>query len=193
MNIQKPVPTIYGYFPEKFGKTWVDHSEKIKTRFPDDIENVLLPTDSFVDMPTVFIKKEKAHDVIGFLKNELKYDFLTDFTATDEMEDEESAAQGIRFHLVFHLMNTEFKNRIRVKIKLKEDESIPTFIHLWQGANWAEREIFDMFGIRFEGHPDLRRILMDMRWEGHPMRKDYPLRGYQVFLTPEPLDPELLK
>ena len=90
-------------------------------------------------------------------------------------------------------MSFETKARIRVKIKIAEDESVPTLIPLWEGANWAEREIFDMFGIHFEGHPDLRRILMDQRWEGHPLRKDYPLRGYQVFLTPEPLDPELLK
>ena len=127
------------------------------------------------------------------LKNNYHYTFLTDLTATDEQEDEKSASTNIRFHLVFHLMNVENRARIRIKIKLKENESISTFIHLWPGANWAEREVFDMFGIRFDEHPDLRRILMDMRWEGHPLRKDYPLRGYQIFLTPEPLDPELLK
>lgn len=90
-------------------------------------------------------------------------------------------------------MNPESKCRVRVKVKIAENEKFNTLIPLWEGANWAEREIYDMFGIHFEGHPDLRRILMDMRWEGHPLRKDYPLRGYQVFLTPEPLDPELLK
>ncbi len=193
MNIQKPVTTIYGYFNEKYGKIWTEHSEKISSNFGESIESIYLPSNAAVDMPTLIVKKDKAHEVIQFLKNDLKYDFLTDMTATDEMESDENAQYGIRFHLVFHLMNTEFKNRIRIKIKLSENESIPTFINLWPGANWAEREIFDMFGIRFEGHPDLRRILMDMRWEGHPLRKDYPLRGYQVFLTPEPLDPELLK
>ena len=70
---------------------------------------------------------------------------------------------------------------------------MPTLIPLWQGANWAEREIFDMFGVRFQDHPDLRRILMDLRWEGHPLRKDYPVRGHQIFPTPEPIDTKLLE
>jgi len=193
MDIHKPIPTIYGYFQEKYGPVWVEHAQKIKDRFADAIEAIFMPLESSVDMPTVMVKKESAHSLIQHLKDDLGYDFLTDMTATDELEDVQSASEGTRFHLVFHLMSTESKVRIRIKVKLKEEETISTFLNIWPGANWAEREIFDMFGIRFDGHPDLRRILMDMRWEGHPLRKDYPLRGYQVFLTPEPLDPELLK
>ncbi len=193
MDIRKPVPTIYGYFTEKFGSTWNDQSLALKEAFGDAIEAVLMPVEAPVDMPTYIVKKDRLHDFLIELKNKYSYSFLTDMTATDEMEDEESANEGTRFHLVFHLMDPETKIRIRVKTKLKEEETIQTFISIWPGTNWAEREIFDMFGIRFDGHPDLRRILMDMRWEGHPLRKDYPLRGYQIFMTPEPLDPELLK
>jgi NADH-quinone oxidoreductase subunit C len=193
MDIRTPVPTIYGHFHEKYGPTWVEHTNALKESFGDAIEAILMPVESPVDMPTIFVKKDKAHELLSELKNKYSYSFLTDMTATDELEDEESEKEGIRFHLVFHLMNIESKIRIRIKIKLKDAEKIPTFIEIWPGTNWAEREIFDMFGVHFESHPDLRRILMDMRWEGHPLRKDYPLRGYQIFLTPEPLDPELLK
>jgi NADH/F420H2 dehydrogenase subunit C len=193
MDIRKPVPTIYGYFPEKFGSTWNEQAAALKETFGESIEAVLMPIESPVDMPTYFVKKDRLHDFLIELKNKYAYSFLTDMTATDEMEDEESSNEGVRFHLVFHLMDPETKIRIRIKTKLKEEETVQTFISIWPGTNWAEREIFDMFGIRFEGHPDLRRILMDMRWEGHPLRKDYPLRGYQIFMTPEPLDPELLK
>ena len=193
MDIRKPVPTIYGYFNEKFSSIWTEQVQKIKETYADSIERVLMPVESPVDMPTIFVKKSKIHELLLDLRDNFQYSFLTDFTATDEQGDEESIKTNTRFHLVLHLMNPENKVRIRVKVKLQENESIPTFIPIWPGADWAEREVFDMFGIQFEGHPDLRRILMDMRWEGHPLRKDYPLRGYQIFLTPEPLDPELLK
>ncbi len=193
MDIRKPVATIYGYFQDKFSPTWNEQILKLRESYGEAIELVVMPMESNIDMPTLTVKKEKIHEFLSDLKNNYQYSFLTDFTATDEKDDEEFEKTNHRFQLVFHLFNTETKARIRVKVKLSENESIATFIDLWIGANWAEREIFDMFGIQFEGHPDLRRILMDMRWEGHPLRKDYPLRGYQIFLTPEPLDPELLK
>ncbi len=193
MDIRKPIPTIYGYFQEKFNPLWSEQTQKLLSTYGESIENIFMPTDSAVDMPTIFIKKNKAHELLLDLKQNYLYSFLTDLTATDELEDEESNKTNTRFHLVFHLMAPDSKARVRIKIKLQENESIESFINIWPGCNWAEREIFDMFGIHFDNHPDLRRILMDMRWEGHPLRKDYPLRGYQIFLTPEPLDPELLK
>jgi len=193
MDIRHPVPTIYGYFQEKYGAIWIEEIGKLKESFGDAIENVLMPVESPVDIPTLFIKKAKAHELLNLLKNNYHYSFLTDYTATDEMGVDTTSADAPRFNLVIHLMNLENKARIRIKVRLHEGEAFETLIPIWAGANWAEREIFDMFGIQFDGHPDLRRIIMDMRWEGHPLRKDYPLRGYQVFLTPEPLDPELLK
>jgi NADH-quinone oxidoreductase subunit C len=186
MDIQKLIPTNYGYFKEKYGAQWTTVITAIKEEFSDSVEAVLVPETDKVDMPTFIVKKTQAFQILKSLKEKHAFNFLTDYTATDEETTP-------RFFLVVHLMSFETKARIRIKFKIDETETMPTLIPLWEGANWAEREIFDMFGIQFEGHPDLRRILMDMRWEGHPLRKDYPLRGYQIFLTPEPLDPELLK
>ena len=186
MDINTLVPTNYGYFKEKFGAVWAATNEAVRAEFGEAIELIAMPGEAAVDIPTFHVAKTAAYALLQFLKEKHQYSFLTDYTATDEEEDP-------RFFLVVHLMNVENKARIRIKWKIAENETFPTLIPLWEGANWAEREIYDMFGIQFAGHPDLRRILMDMRWEGHPLRKDYPLRGYQVFITPEPLDPELLK
>ena len=195
MNIQTPVPTVYGSWQEKFGEIWSRVLERLDGAHAGVIEEVRLPKTHPVDLPTVFLKKDGSLEVLRFLRDECGFSFLTDYTATDESSGESTGetSEDKRFHLVIHLMNPADKARLRLKIRIGEKESMPTLIDLWPGANWAEREIFDMFGILFEGHPDLRRILMDVRWEGHPLRKDYPLRGYQVFLTPEPIDPELFK
>lgn len=193
MNIRTPVPTIYGGWIEKFGEIWSQSLRKLNEHHASALEEVLLPETHPVDVPTVFLKKAGAVVALRFPRDECGYSFLTDYTASDEGGEGAEAPGDKRFHLIAHLMNPSSKARIRIKIRLGETETMPTLIDLWPGANWAEREIFDMFGVRFEGHPDLRRILMDVRWEGHPLRKDYPLRGYQIFLTPEPIDPELLK
>lgn len=191
--------TNYGYFNEKFLPEWTQQVEAIKAKFGEGIFETILPAGMGVsaserwgitDLPVIMVKKDSLIALLEYLKSELDYDFLTDYTATDENEE---PVHGCRFVVVAHLFSTAKKIRIRVKSPVAESESVPTLIGLWPGANWAEREIFDMFGIKFEDHPELRRILMDSRFEGHPLRKDYPIRGYQVFLTPEPLDPELLK
>jgi NADH-quinone oxidoreductase subunit C len=186
MDVRTPIPHTFGYFNEKFGATWAAQIETLKAEFGEAIEQVWMPGVDRTDLPTLFVKKDQALNLLQNLKEKHGYNFLTDLTATDEENE-------FRFEMVYHLMSTDSKIRIRIKVRLRENETMPTAIPLWPGANWAEREVFDMFGVHFDGHPDLRRILMDMRWEGHPLRKDYPLRGYQVFLTPEPIDPELLK
>jgi NADH/F420H2 dehydrogenase subunit C len=111
--------------------------------------------------------------------------FFTDITATDEEAD-------LRFEVIYNLFSTQHHWRIRVKVRVEESEDVPSAVSVWKGANWAEREIFDMFGVRFKDHPNLRRILMDQRWVGHPLRKDYPLKGYQIFTDAEAVDPSLL-
>ena len=127
------------------------------------------------------------HDALTRLRDdtELQYAHLADLTAVDyaEMEDVRAAYGGARFMVVYHLyshLNSGVPSlrRLRVKTPLpEEDPVVPSVDALWPSAGWAEREVFDMFGIRFEGHPDLRRILMPDDVEDHPLRKDYPLRG----------------
>jgi NADH-quinone oxidoreductase subunit C len=85
-----------------------------------------------------------------------------------------------RFHVVYHLASYSFKHVIRLRVVVDEaDASVESVTSVWPGANYYEREVFDLFGIRFEGHPDLRRIMMPDEWKGHPLRKDYPVEGYR--------------
>ena len=102
------------------------------------------------------------------------YNFFEDMTAVDWFP------ASPRFQLSYHLLSHSMKERIRLRILLDEaDPSVPSIVSVWPGANFFEREVFDLFGIRFEGHPDLRRIMMPDEWQGHPVRKDYPVEGYR--------------
>jgi NADH-quinone oxidoreductase subunit C len=110
---------------------------------------------------------------------ELRFDFLVDLTAVDYL------GRTPRFEVVYQLQSVALHHRLRVKLPVDgSDPVVPTATGLWKSALWAEREAFDMFGIRFEGHPDLRRILMYPEFEGHPLRKDYPL-NQRWSLVPE--------
>jgi NADH-quinone oxidoreductase subunit C len=105
---------------------------------------------------------------------ELKFDLLTDATALDRYPMEP------RFELNYQLVSIPLRQKLRIRVKLSVDDPVvDSLVPVWKGANWLEREIFDMFGIQFTGHPDLRRILLPDDWEGHPLRKDYPVEGYR--------------
>jgi NADH-quinone oxidoreductase subunit C len=105
---------------------------------------------------------------------ELKFDLLTDATCVDRFPQEP------RFELNYHLVSIPRRDKIRLKVRLSgSDTVVDTLVPVWPGANWLEREIFDLFGIRFAGHPDLRRILLPEDWEGYPLRRDYPVEGYR--------------
>ncbi|HUG66941.1 MAG TPA: NADH-quinone oxidoreductase subunit C [Pirellulaceae bacterium] len=109
------------------------------------------------------------------LKNEYGFDMLVDITCVDYLNFRDATD---RFGLVYVLANTESNLRLIVRVMLNEpDLAVPSVTPLWEGANWMEREVWDMFGIRFEGHPDLRRILLPEEFAAHPLRKDYPLQG----------------
>jgi NADH-quinone oxidoreductase subunit C len=102
------------------------------------------------------------------------YNFFEDMTAVDWFPSEP------RFQLSYHLLSHKLKERIRLRVLLNEmDPSVESITSVWAGANYYEREVFDLFGIRFEGHSNLRRILLPDEWEGHPLRKDYPVEGYR--------------
>ncbi len=186
MDIRTPVETNYGGLVTQYADAWKEQIAKMQAKFGAAIEEVRMPVEHPTDMPIIYVKKESVVDVIAFAKTELGYDFLVDLTATDEQPNQ------MRFEIVYILKSMSTISRIRFKVRLAEGEEVPTLSNVWPGADWQEREVWDMFGVKFSGHPDLRRILMDQRWVGHPLRKDYPLRGYQIFPTPEPVDEKLL-
>lgn len=149
--------------------------EKLKERFGDSIQDVI----QFRGELTVIIKKEALLKMCEFLKSDpdLNYDFLSDVCGVDFPEREK------RFEVVYNLYSIPNRRRVRLKIEVGETESVTSVTSIWEGANWAEREVFDMFGIEFENHPDLTRILMPDDWVGHPLRKDFPLTKEEVSFT----------
>jgi NADH/F420H2 dehydrogenase subunit C len=185
MNIHTKVATNNGSFADKHNDLWLKQIEILKSKFELIVQ---MPANYPTDVPILYIPKSQILTLLEELKSgsQFQYDFLSDITATDE--------GGLdRFEVIYQLYSYQTGARIRIKVKLKEDESTPTAISIWPGANWAEREIWDMFGIKFDGHPNLKRLLMDNRWVGHPLRKDYPLRGYQFFPNPQEIDSESLE
>jgi NADH-quinone oxidoreductase subunit C len=110
------------------------------------------------------------------------FDTCSDITATDWPPRDE------RFDVSYALFSTRHRHRVRVKLRAGEGQAVPSVTSVWPSANWLEREVFDMFGIPFDGHPDLRRILMPDEWQGHPERKDYPLEGPGEMLLENPMD-----
>ena len=112
--------------------------------------------------------------LVEFLRDDpaCRFSSLVDITAIDHPE------RAQRFEMVYHFLSMYRNQRIRVKVAVREDEMVPSLIDIHPSANWFEREVFDMFGILFSGHPDLRRILTDYGFRGHPLRKDFPTTGY---------------
>ena len=125
---------------------------------------------------TIVVARENLQRVAEFLVNDpgMRFAFLSDITAVDKFPIEP------RFELNYHLLSLERRARLRLKVRLAgQDPVVPSMVPVWPAANWHEREAYDLMGIRFEGHPDLRRILMPDDWEGFPLRKDYPVEGYR--------------
>ena len=125
---------------------------------------------------TVVVARENLQRMAEFLVNDagMRFAFLSDITAVDKFPIEP------RFELNYHLLSLERRARLRLKVRLAgADPVVPSMVPVWPAANWHEREAFDLMGIRFEGHPDLTRILMPDDWEGYPLRKDYPVEGYR--------------
>lgn len=139
----------------------------------------VLDTAAYAGQVAISVKKDMVRDICLYLKDEpsLRMDLLADLTAVDYSTYPGNT--GLRFEVVYNLISTEFHHRIRLKARVpEEDPRIDTVSLIWHTANWHERETFDLMGITFDGHPDLRRILLPDDWEGHPLRKEYPLKGY---------------
>lgn len=130
----------------------------------------------FRDQLSVEVPPPLLRNVCEFLKTDpaLAFDFLADITCVDRYPVEP------RFEVVYQLLSLQNATRLRLKVRLPGDNPrVDSLTGLWSGANWFEREVFDLFGIQFSGHPNLRRILMPDDWQGHPLRKDYPVEGYR--------------
>ena len=128
---------------------------------------------------TAIVPRQHLVEVCTALKTgaDTKFDFLADLCGADRGAEEEP-----RFEVNYHLFSTTKHHRLRLKVLLAEtDVVVPTVTGVWRTANWHERETFDFFGVVFEGHPDLRRILLPDDWQGYSLRKDFPLRGYEPY------------
>lgn len=133
-------------------------------------------SDEFRDNLRAVVPATKLFEVMKFLKNDVGYDFLVDITAVDYLGYPTAGTD--RFAVVYCLLHMAENCRFYVKVMVNDpDPTVASVYSLWKGADWPEREVYDMYGIRFEGHPDLRRILMPDEFTSYPLRKDYPLRG----------------
>jgi len=145
----------------------------------------ILDAHAFRGDETVVVGSERLLEIVRFLKDDrqMDFDFLADITAVDYLGKKQP-----RFEAVYHLLSLQSCRRFRVKVPLPEEEpEVDSLTSLWKGANWLEREVWDMFGIRFRGHPDLRRILLYEEFRGYPLRKDYPVNQRQPLVPERPL------
>lgn len=163
---------------------------KLVERFGDEAIEVT----SFRNEWTAVCENRIAIEILTFLRDEpqLAYDRLTDVTAVDYSEYLKPSGSA-RFNVVYHLYSHSHNHRFRLRAQVEEDSGIASACSIWKGAEWPEREAFDMFGIRFEGHPDLRRILLPVNFEFYPLRKDYPLQGKGERDVIAPEDPGFLE
>jgi len=142
--------------------------ERVHARFGEAVQEVI----EFRGETTLVVRREALVEICRFLRDDpaCRFNFLSDLCAVDYWPERP------RFAVNYHLYSLPHNLRLRVKVFLEEEDPVvPTVTGIWPTANWHEREVYDLFGIRFEGHPDLRRILLPEDWEGHPLRRDHPL------------------
>jgi len=151
-------------------KNLSDLEKKINSELATKIKTTKINHDHIC----INIENENLLEVVLFLKNnnETKFKQLIDITAVDYPQNEK------RFKMVYLLLSHEFNSRILIDFFINENEIVSTLTSIFPSSNWMEREVFDMYGIKFKDHPDLRRILTDYGFEGHPLRKDFPLTGH---------------
>lgn len=142
---------------------------RIEGRFPEAVEKVI---DAHGDL-TIWIDRDRSHEVLEFCRHddELRFNFCMDVTGVDYLPLDGDP----RFAVVYHLYSLPTGKRLRVKVGVPEDDPVvDTAVDIWKSTDWFEREVYDMFGIRFEGHPNMKRILCHLDFQGHALRKDYP-------------------
>lgn len=146
-------------------------AELIKDRYPTEVKDIK----EYRDQISVIVNKGRIKEMLRFLHDspELYFDHLVDLCGVDYLGRKEP-----RFEVVYHLLSIRHRHRIRIRAEVSEDDcTIDSVVDIWKGANWHERECYDLFGVTFKGHPDLRRVLLPEDWEGHPLRKDYPVKS----------------
>jgi len=144
--------------------------KSLKDKFGEIVEKI----EGTRDMPTIKVPSEKIIEIGAYLKDKcpISFEQLTDITCVDELPKKP------RFKVVYHILSLSKNQRLRIVTYVDEETpEIDSVTGIWAGANWLEREAYDMFGIKFKGHPDLKRILMPFDYEHHPLRKDFPVRG----------------
>jgi NADH-quinone oxidoreductase subunit C len=153
--------------------TLLEFVEKLKAENAGWVEDV---KDALGEV-TIIVPREAIADVCLFLKTTHGFDMLADLCGADRGPEEDP-----RFEVNYHLLGTKHHHRLRLKVLLSEDDAhVETVSNVWKTANWHERETFDLVGVIFDNHPDLRRILLPSDFDGHALRKDYPLRGYEPY------------
>ena len=162
----------------------VSDSTRIVASLQQEVPGATFEAAPTVDLhPTIYTRREDLPAVARALRDrpELRYAFLAELTAVDYHPREP------RFELVYILVSLEHRGRLRLKVRLPDDDArVQTVTGVWPAANWLEREVWDLFGIVFDGHPDPRRLLMPEDWDGFPLRKDYPV---QIKMTPRASEP----
>lgn len=150
---------------------------RLAERFPGSI----IDTHSHRGDDTAVVKREDIRAICAFLREDegLLYNFMMDLTAVDYL------GQEPRFEVVYHLYSLKYNRRVRIKARVPESDCfIDSVVPVWPCANWFEREVFDLYGVSFNDHPEMRRILLYEGFEGHPLRKDYPIKKRQPLIGP---------
>jgi NADH-quinone oxidoreductase subunit C len=147
--------------------------QRLRERFGDAVRDIKV----WRHETAIVVAAHELVPICGYLRDDsdLAFDFLSSVTGVDRRNLPDNAP---RFEVVYHLYSIQFKRRLRLKVRVNEGDAVPSVTGVWESANWHEREVFDLFGVPFAGHPDLRRILLSEDWVGHPLRKEYPVKGY---------------
>jgi NADH-quinone oxidoreductase subunit C len=157
-----------------------DHGSAALRRLVEAMPDAVVSTHAQLGDVTAVVREFYLVEAMRFLRDDTatKFEMLSDVCAVDYLP------RVPRFEVVYHLYSVAKNHRLRVKALVEENASVPSVTALWESANWMEREVWDLYGIRFDGHPDLRRILLYDEFEGHPLRKDYPKERRQPLVGP---------
>lgn len=170
-----PKPPTVAEIREAARKRRVEREKALADKLAARLGDAVKERVSFRDQETIVVDRARAHDCLKIARDELGYDLLMDVSAVDYLKLE---GHPERFGVFWNLLSLAQESRVRLKAYLpEEDPTIPTASDIWPAADWGERECFDMFGIEFKGHPNLKRILMPEDYGSFPLRKEYPLRG----------------